>query len=225
MMLLLWAGVTTSAQTVLQQFAAVSAGAGEVTDMDLPRATSQGSVLIAMPGLLSPGVTVLSVTDNAASGGNTYKQVPNSISACADLPLDIWYCENCKAGVTELKYHLSGHVKASITAFLEVSNMAFSSVVDGGGVQVSNRVGTSEGLEVGPSLTTAATDFVIARYSTAVPLPTAVTPSIWTFKTTYVYALNAPPGTYQPTLIGAKPGSSFCMSMAAFKIRPAGTSH
>ncbi|MGB3579353.1 MAG: hypothetical protein WBA08_24650, partial [Candidatus Sulfotelmatobacter sp.] len=66
-------GVELSAQTVVQQFVAVSAGAGTVSDMDLPKPSGKGSVLIAMPVLLSPGVKVLSVSDNAPDGGNTYK--------------------------------------------------------------------------------------------------------------------------------------------------------
>ncbi|MGB9085323.1 MAG: hypothetical protein WCC46_11925, partial [Terriglobales bacterium] len=135
--LLLLGGLDLSAQTVVQQFAAVSAGAGTVSDMDLVSPTLKGSVLIAMPVLLSPGVKVLSVTDNAPEGGNTYKEVPGASSSCPNGPLDIWYCENCHPGVTELKFHLSGHVKSSINSFLEVSNLALSSVLDGEGAQVS----------------------------------------------------------------------------------------
>jgi hypothetical protein len=223
-LVLLWAGAELSAQTIVQQFAAVSAGAGEVTDMDLTKPTGKGSVLIVMPGQLSPGINVVKITDNAPDGGNTYKQVSGATSACEKQPLEIWYCENCKADVTELKFHLSGNVKASINAFLEVSDMPLSSVLDGG-AQVSDGTGTSEGFEVGPSITTTATDFVIARYSSTAPRPTGVSPSSWTYKTTYVYQLNAAPGTYQPKLTGGSAESRFCMSTAAFKTRPAGTSH
>ncbi len=217
MLLLLCGGASLSAQTILQQFAAVSAGAGTVSDMDLPQPTIQGSVLITMPLLLSPGVKVESVTDNAPAGGNTYKQIPSTMAACEDKSLDIWYCENCNAGVTELKFHLSGHVRASLNSFLEVSNMASSSVLDGTGAHLSNGTTTGAGLQVGPSITTTAKDFIIARYFATPPLPTGVTPAAWTYKTSYVYALNAPSGTYQPTLTGGKPASSFCMGMAAFK--------
>lgn len=52
-LLLLWVGVPVSAQTVLQQFTAVSSGAGTVSDMDLPQPTAKGSVLIATPVQLS----------------------------------------------------------------------------------------------------------------------------------------------------------------------------
>ena len=47
------------------------------------------------------------------------------------------------------------------------------------------------------------------------------TPAAWAYTTSYVYALNAPSGTHQPTLTGAKPDSNYCISMAAFKIAPA----
>jgi hypothetical protein len=218
--LLLCGGGALSAQTIVQQFAAVSSGAGTVSDMDLNLPTGKGSVLIAMPVLLSPGVKVLSVTDNAPAGGNMYNQVPGTSSSCAKKSLDIWYCENCNPGVTELKFHLSEHVKASINAFLEVSNMALSSVLDGTGVQVSDGAGTSAGLEVGPSITTTAKDFIIARYFSTPLGPTGVTPEAWTYTTSYVYVLNGPSGNYQPTLTGGKAVGDFCMSLAAFKIAP-----
>ncbi len=217
-LLLLWGGVQLSAQTIIQQFAALSSGAGEVSDLDLVTPSARGSVLIAMPGQLSPGVTVLTVTDNAPGGGNSYKQVPHASSSCPNGPLEIWYCENCNPGVTELQFHLSGHVSASINSFLEVSNLASSGVLDGDGAQVSNGTSTGAGSELGPSLTTTAKDLIVARYFSTAPHPTAVTPAAWTYKPSYVYVLKGPPGTYQPTLTGGKSGSSFCMSMAAFKI-------
>jgi len=216
--LLLWGGVELSAQTIVQQFTAVSSGAGTVSDMDLPEPTGKGSVLIAMPVLIMPGVKVLSVTDNAPDGGNTYKQVPGTVTSCAKQSLDIWYCENCNPGVTELKFHLSDHVKASLNAFLEVSNLALSSVVDGNGASVKDGTATSAGLEVGPRMTTTAKDFIIARYFATPPIPSGVTPAAWTRTPSYVYALDAAAGTYQPTLTGAKTGDNFCMGMAAFKI-------
>jgi hypothetical protein len=215
-LLLLWGGVASSAQTIVQQFVAISSG-DETSDMDLKEPTGKGSVLIAMPALLAPGVKVLSVTDNAPAGGNTYKQIPGAVSSCAKKSLDIWYCENCNPGVTELKYHLSGRAKANINAFIEVSNMALSSVVDGSGAHVSDGTATSGGLLVGPSITTTAKDFVIVRYVSTPPRPTGVTPAAWTFKTAYVYVANGPAGTYRPTLTGGKAGGNFCMSVAAFK--------
>jgi hypothetical protein len=215
-LLLLWGGLELSAQTIVQQFVAISTG-GEVSDMDLNQATGKGRVLIAMPVLLSPGAKVLSVTDNAPDGGNTYKQIPGATASCVNKSVDIWYCENCNPGVTELKFHLSGQPKGSINAFLEVSDMALSSVVDGSGAHVSDGTATSGGLEVGPSITTTAKDFIIARYFPTAPLPTGVTPAAWTYTTSYVYALNAPSGTYQPTLTGGSAGGTFCMGMAAFK--------
>jgi len=217
LLLLLWGGVELSAQTIIHHFTAVSAGAGMKSDMDLPEPTLKGSVLIAMPLELSPDVKVVSVTDNAPDGGNTYKQVPGTSSSCEGKSLDIWYCENCKPGVTELQFHLSGHVRASLNGFLEVSNMAMSSVLDGNGAHVSDGTITTGGLGVGPSITTTAKDFIIARYFAAPPLPTGVTPAAWTYNNSYVYVLNAPAGTHQPTLTGGKAGGSFCMSMAAFK--------
>jgi hypothetical protein len=216
-LLLLWGGVELSAQTIAQEFAAISAGAGTVSDMDLTTPTAEGSILIAMPVLLSPGIKVLSVTDNAPAGGNTYKQVSAASSSCGNQSLDIWYCEKCNPGVTELRFHLSAHVRASINGFLEVSNIALSSPVDGSGAHVSDGTATSAGLEAGPSIKTTAKDFIIARYFSDSPGPTGVTPAGWTFKTSYVYMLNAPAGTYQPTLTGGKAGGSFCMGMAAFK--------
>ena len=204
------------AQTIVQQFAAVSAGAGQVSDMDLVQPTEKSSVLIAMPQLLSPDVKVLNVTDNAPDGGNSYKQVKAASASCLSKPVEIWYCENCNPGVTELKFHLSGHVRGSINTFLEISGMALSSVLDGNGVHVTDASAAKDGLEAGPRITTTATDFIIARFSSSV-LPTGVTPATWMYKPTYVYALNQPPGTRQFTLTGATSGSTFCVSMAAFK--------
>jgi hypothetical protein len=220
LVLLFWAGVEASAQAILQQFAAVSAGAGTVSDMDLPQPTAKGSVLIAMPLLLTPDIKVVSITDNAPAGGNTYKQVKGSTSSCAKQSLDIWYCENCNPDVTELKFHLSGHVRASINNFLEVSGLALSSVLDGLGASVSDGTLTKDGSGAGPTLTTTAPDFVIAPFFSTPPLPTGVTPAAWTRRPSYVYVLQAPPGTYQPTLTGGKAGSNFCMSSAAFKAAP-----
>ncbi len=216
--LLLWAGVDLSAQTVLQQFTAVSSGAGTVSDMDLPQPTAKGSVLIAMPVQLSPDVKLISVTDNAPDGGNTYKQVVGAASSCGKQSLEIWYCENCNPGVTELKFHLSGHVRASLNSFLEVSGLALSSVVDGKGVHLADGTATSAGLEVGPSIKTTASDFIIARYfSSPPPMPTGATPVAWKYNPSFIYVTNGAVGTYQPTLTGGRAASEYCMGMAAFK--------
>jgi hypothetical protein len=219
--LLLCAGLA-SAQTVLQEFSAVSSGAGTISDMDLPSPTASGSVLITMPLLLTPDVKVISVTDNAPGGGNTYKQVPNTYGACKKQSVDIWYCENCRAGVTELKIHLSDHVRASLNTFLEVSGLATTSVVDGSGVHLSDGSATKDGLEAGPKLTTTAKDFVIARYFSEPPLPGGVTPKQWTFTKSYAYVLSGAAGDYQPTLNEAKAGSNYCVSSAAFKVAEPG---
>ncbi|HUB02578.1 MAG TPA: hypothetical protein VL983_07825 [Terriglobales bacterium] len=212
------AGTGLSAQTILQQFAAISAGSGTVSDMDLPNPTAEGSVIIASPMQLSPDVKLESITDNAPGGGNTYKPVPGAMSFCAKKALEIWYCENCKGGVTELKFHLTGHVRASINGFMEVSGLAVPAKLDGNGVSLNDGVATSAGSFVGPNLKTSAKDFVIARYFVDPPIPTGVTPAAWTYKSTYVYGLNLAPGSYQPTLTGGKANGSFCMSMAAFKV-------
>jgi hypothetical protein len=209
----------------VQQFAAISAGAGKVSDVDLPQPTLKGSVLITMPLQLSPGIKVLSVTDNAPDGGNTYKQVPGTSSSCAEKSLDIWYCENCHPGVTELKFHLSGDVKGSLNTFLEVSDMALASVLDGEGAHVSGGTATKAGLEAGPSIKTTAKDFIIARYFSDPPLPTGVTPAAWTRTTSYVYVPGGSPGTYQPTLTGGKAAGNFCMGIAAFKTAAQTLSH
>lgn len=218
--LLALGGASLSAQTVLQRFAAVSSGAGTVSDMDLPQPTTKGSVIITMPMLLSPDVKVTSVTDNAPDGGNTYKQVPGTVASCAKQALDIWYCENCNPGATELKFHLSGHVRASLNTFVELSDMALTSVLDGNGAHVSDGTATKDGVELGPKIQTTAKDFVIARYFSAPPLPKAVTPATWTYTTSFVYAVNASAGTYQPTLTGGKAAGNFCIGMAAFKTAP-----
>jgi hypothetical protein len=218
--LLLWGGVDLPAQTIVQHFAALSRSTGATSDLDV-EPTGKRNVLIAMPGELSPGAKVVGVTDNAPDGGNTYKQVPGASSSCGDHgPLDIWFCENCNPGVTELKFHISANGAGSINSFLEVSNLALSSVMDGSGAQVSNGTATSAGVEVGPRVKTTSTDFIVARFFSDTPYPTGVAPEAWTFEPSYVYLQNAPPGTYQPTLTGAKAGSSFCMSVAAFKIAP-----
>jgi hypothetical protein len=217
--LLLMGGVELSAQTIVQQFVSLTRAEALQPHIDiLP--THAGSLIIVMPGPLNSGITVVSVEDNATAGSSTYKQVPGAASSSAGMnsALDIWYCENCNAGATEIKINLSAPAKGSMNAFLEVSNMALASSLDGSGVQLSNGTGSSAGLEVGPSITTTAKDFVIARYVSTFPSPTGVTPAPWTYKSTYVYVPNGPPGTYQPTLTGAGPGASFCMSMAAFKV-------
>ena len=197
------------------------------SDMDLPTPTTQGSVLVAMPGPTSNGVRVLSVTDNAPAGSNTYKQVPGAAASCAkSQSLDIWYCENCSGGVTELKFHLSGNARASINVFLELADMPQSSVLDGSGANLSDGARSIAGLEVGPTIKTTGKDFVVARYTSTNPIPTGVTPSSWMYKTTHVYQLNAPAGNYQPTLTGGGTAGTFCMSMAAFKTAsPAASSH
>ncbi|HYW40751.1 MAG TPA: hypothetical protein VE957_21805 [Terriglobales bacterium] len=204
-----------SAQTVVQQFVAISRGAGTVSDMDL-EPTAEGSTLIAMPFEFTPGVKVLSVTDNAPAGGNTYKEVPGSVASCAGALLDIWYCEKCNAGVTELKFQLSGNVLMSLNAFVEVSGLQMSSVLDGEGAHVTDGTRTSDGLEVGPKIKTSANDFIIARFSSAVPMPTAA-PAPWIFKPSYAYLLNGAPGAYTPTLTGGGTAGNYCMSVAAFK--------
>lgn len=203
--------------TIVQHVVAVSRGAGTVSDMDISP-TAKGSILIAMPMQLSPGIKVLSVTDDAPDGGNTYKQLSGSTSSCAKQSMEIWYCESCKEGVTELKFHLSDHVRGSINALLEVSGLAFPAVPDGKGAQISDGVVSKTGSLAGPSIKATMTDFVIDRYFAEPPLPTAVTPSIWTYNTSYAYAMSIPLNTYQPTLTGGKPLSNFCMSMAAFKV-------
>src|SRR5271163_1680871 len=218
---LLCAALQAPAQTIVQQFFAIGSMPAPTADMDLPKPTIQGNFLLAMPGPTSNGVKVLSVTDNAPAGSNTYKQVPGAAAACGKTQtLDIWYCENCNGDVTELKFHLSGNARASINVFLELADMPQSSILDGSGANVSDGTRSSAGLEVGPTLKTTGTDFVVARYTTANPLPTGVTPSPWMYKTTHVYQLNAPAGKYQPTLTGAGTAGTFCMSMAAFKTAP-----
>jgi hypothetical protein len=215
---LFWAAAELPAQTIVQQFLDISTTPAPTSDMDLPKPTLKGSVLIGMPGPTSAGVKVLSVTDNAPAGGNTYKQVPGAASSCGTTQsLDIWYCENCNGGVTELKFHLSGGAKISINTFLELSNMRLSSVLDGTGTHVNDGTRTTAGLEIGPAITTTATDFIVARYHSTNPIPTGVSPAPWTYKTTYVYVPNAPSGTYQPTLTGKGTSGTYCMSMAAFK--------
>ena len=217
--LLFWAMTAgLPAQTITQQFAAISAGAGQVSDMDLPNPTAEGSVLIAMPLQLSPDVRLVSITDNAPDGGNTYKAVPGATSFCAKQTLEIWYCEKCKAGVTELKFHLSGHVRASINGFMEVAGLAVPAVLDGNGIAMSDGIVSSAGSFTGPTLKTTARDFVIARYFADPPIPASVTPAVWTYKPSYAYGLNLAPGAYQPTFTGGKAGGGFCISMAAFKL-------
>jgi hypothetical protein len=216
--LFLLGSFSLQAQTIVQEHFAVG-GVSHISDMDVPNPTSPGSTLIAMPGPMSPDVTVTSITDNAPAGGNIYKQVPGAASSCGRESLDIWYCEKCNPGVTELKYHFSGHVM-SVNAFLEVADLALTSPIDGNGVHVTNGTGSSTGVETGPAIKTTATDFIVGRYFSA-EAPTGVTPSPWTMRTTYVFATNAPTGAHQPTLTGA-PASNFCMSLAAFKTVPAG---
>jgi hypothetical protein len=218
MLLVLSTALEVSAQTVVQKFVALSSGAGTVSDLDLAQPTGEGNLLIAMPLLLTPDVKVESVTDNAPGGGNTYKQVPGSISSCQKQSLDIWYCENCKPGAIELKFHHSGRVRTSMNAFIEVSGMALSSVLDGMGAHVIDGAGTSDGLLHGPKISTTAKDFIVARYFSIPSLPQGVTPSSWAHTPAFVYGVDLPAGTYQPTLTGAGPSTNFCMSVAAFKL-------
>jgi hypothetical protein len=213
MLVLCGAAAALQAQTITQQFAAISAGSGTVSDMDLPNPTAEGSVLIAMPMQLSPDVKIESITDNAPDGGNTYKPVPGAMSSCTKRALEIWYCEKCKGGVTELKFHLTGHVRASINGFMEVAGLAVPATVDGKAAILNDGTASSAGSFVGPSL-----NFVIARYFADPPIPKEVTPALWTYKSSYVYGLNMAAGSYQPTLTGGKAGGGFCMSIAAFKL-------
>jgi hypothetical protein len=210
-----FSAATLSAQTIVQQFVALSSG-GAVSDMDL-EATAEGSTLIAMPFPLTPGLKVESVTDNAPAGGNTYKQVPGSVASCDGKSLGIWYCEKCNPGVTELKFHLSGRSGGVINAFVEVSGLASTSVLDGDGVHVTDGTRTKEGSEVGPEIKTTAKDFIIARYFTAPPPPTGVTPPAWSLTPSYAFVQSGEPGSYQPTLRGGGADGKFCMSVAAFK--------
>ncbi|MGA8541428.1 MAG: hypothetical protein WB566_18135 [Terriglobales bacterium] len=222
LLVLLWGAVELSAQTIVQQFTAISQGT-TTSDMDLQQPTAKGSVLIAMPALLSPGLKVESVTDNAEGGSNTYKQVPGAASSCAGKSVDIWYCENCNPGVTELKFHISGDSRGSINAFVELSDMAVSRIADGG-AHVTDGTANSSGVEVGPSLTTTGKDFIVGRFFPTAPLPNAVTPAGWTYNPSYIYMLDAPPGTYQPSLTGGKAGNGYCLGLAAFKTAsPAGS--
>jgi hypothetical protein len=214
--MLLWAGLDVSAQTILQQFVSVGS-AGKVIDMDLPQPSRKGSALIAMPGPITPGVKVVSITDNAPAGGNTYKQVPGSESMVQGKSVGIWYCENCNPDVSELKFHLSDYSRGAINVFLEVSDLALSSVLDGSGVVVSDGTGKDNGLQ-GPSIKTSAPDFIVGRFMATGLNPTGVTPAAWTYKTTHVFLQNADPGNYQPTLTGGTPAGAFCMSIAAFKV-------
>lgn len=203
------------AQTVVQQFVIVSRGARTVSDMDL-EATAEGSTLISMPFEVTPGIKVLSVTDNAPAGSNTYKQVPGSVASCSGASLDIWYCEKCSAGVTELKFHLSGHTQMSVNTFIEVSGLETSSPLDGEGAHVTDGTRGKDGVEAGPKIKTSANDFIVARYSSDVPTPEA-TPAPWILKPGYAYLLNGSAGDYQPTLSGKGTDGKYCMSVAAFK--------
>jgi hypothetical protein len=179
--------------------------------MELKEPTSKGNVLVAMSMMISPGVRVVSVTDDAPGGSNLYKKIEGASSSCANKFNDIWYCENCKAGATVVTFEQS-EGSASIISFLELSNMESTSVLDGSGAHVSDGA-TSAGLEVGPSIKTSATDFIVANYF---PPPSAVTPAAWTFSPSFSYVKDAPAGTYQPTLT-AKAAGSFCIGMAAFR--------
>jgi hypothetical protein len=215
LLLFFWGGVQLSAQTIVQQLTVLSQGSA-IQPLVLKQPTGKDNLLIAMSTIISPGTRVVKVTDDAPGGGNTYQEVSDAASSCANRLIDIWFCENCKAGVNELKFYLSDATIGSVNSFLEVSGMALSSVVDGRGAHVSDGTVTSAGEEVGASITATAKDFIIARYFPTAP-PTGVTPAAWTYNPAYVYMLNARPGTYQPTLTGGKAGGSFCMSMAAFK--------
>ncbi len=222
LLVLALAVLPSAAQTIVQQHFAISIRPEPTSDMDLTTPTKEGSMLLAMPAPRTPGVKVESVTDNSHDGGNVYKQVPEAASSCGKTQsLDIWYCENCKGGVTELKYHLAGGARLSVNSFMEVANMQKTSVLDGTGAHVNDGARTADGKEVGPSLTTTATDFIIVKYYSSNPIPTGVTPAPWTYKTTYAYATDLPPGTYQPTLTGGTgTNGEYCMSMAAFKTAP-----
>ena len=100
-------------------------------------------------------------------------------SSCPNKPIDIWYCENCKPGVTELKFHLSGGVKASINGVVRLSNLPSSSVIDGSSVDLNDGTVSSGGLEVGPQITTTATDCIVARYSYKRPRPWSGRSNSW----------------------------------------------
>jgi len=103
-----------------------------------------------------------------------------------------------------------------LNAFLEVSGLEMSSVLDGEGAHVNDGTRAKDGSEAGPKIKTSANDFIVARYySTPEPRPTAA-PAPWVFKPSYAYVPNTSPGTYEPTLTGEGTGK-YCMSVAAFK--------
>jgi len=81
---------------------------------------------------------------------------------------------------------------------------------------VTDGTRTSAGLEVGPKIKTSTNDFVVARFSSAMPAPTEVS-APWSFKPSYVYLPNAARGTYQPTLSGNGTSGNYCMGIAGFK--------
>ncbi len=217
-LLVIWTAVYAPAQTVVQKFVALSRGSGTTSDLDLAQPTAQGSLLIAMPLLLTPDVKIVSVTDNAPNGGNTYKQVTGASSSCQKQALDIWYCENCAGGAIELKFHHSAPVRASMNAFIEVSGAALSSVLDGMGVHINDGSATNDGSLVGPKISTTSKDFIVARYFATPSLPVGVTPSNWIQTPAFAYGVDLPADTYQPKLTGAPASANFCMSVAAFKV-------
>jgi hypothetical protein len=209
---LLLGGAGLCAQTIVQQSTILSQGSAGLSLIELEKPTGKGNILIAMSTVLSPGISVVSVTDD---GGNVYKKIEGASASCANKLVDIWYCEKCKAGVTEVKFNMS-QPSMIVNSFLEVSDLAASSPVDGS-AHVSDGTATGVGQEVGGSIRTTAKDFILALYFPTAPRPTGVTPSAWTFNPSYVFVKSAAPGTYQPTLTGAKPSGPFCMGMAAFK--------
>lgn len=212
---LLWGGVGLAAQTIVQQSTILSQGSAGLSLIELEKPTAKGDVLIAMSTVLSPGNAVLSVTDDAPGGSNVYKKIEGASASCATKPVDIWYCEKCKGGVSEVKFNMS-NASMIVNSFLEVSDLATSAALDGS-AHVSDGTATGAGQEAGGSIKTTARDFIIALYFPTAPRPTGVTPVAWTFNPSYVYVKSGAPGTYQPTLTGAKPSGQYCMGMAAFK--------
>jgi hypothetical protein len=210
--LLLPASVASSAQTVLQQFTSLSQGSVHRSFIELKQPTRKGSVLIAIPMFVAPNIRVLKVSDDGPEGGSVYHKIEAAAASCANKFVDIWYCENCKAGVTEIKMELSDTAQG-LNSFLEVADLAPSAAIDGPGAHVSDGTATIAGQAPGASITTSAQDFVLAAYF---PPAAGITPASWAFTRSFAYLQSAPPGTYQPTLTGAKPGN-YCMAMAAFK--------
>ncbi len=118
--------------------------------------TSTGSSHLLIVGLLYTSTTqcATSITDNAASGGNSYAEVTTAATDSTAGSADIWYATTSKSGATTLTIN-STCADLPIVYFLEFSNLT---ALDASNVTNNHTASTTVSA---PSVTTTTTHSVV----------------------------------------------------------------